>query len=204
MQSYDVDDYTGMLAGLLPRGAAWPTGEGSVWRRFLAALARECARVDQSGHLLMREANPQTTALLLPEWETEVGLPDQCSQDDETVAERRAAVVHKLARRGGATPEYFEELALVYGADLGQSVSVEEFTPFRAGASAAGDGVTNGDWTHAFLVHGPSVYFRVFRADSGAAGEPLRSWGNERLECVVNKYKPAHTVALFSYDTQEE
>ena len=31
------------------------------------------------------------------------------------------------------------------------------------------------------------------------AGEPLRSWGNNLLECTMERIKPAHTVLIFAY-----
>jgi uncharacterized protein YmfQ (DUF2313 family) len=38
-----------------------------------------------------------------------------------------------------------------------------------------------------------------FRAGLSAAGERLRTWGNDTLECKLNQLKPAHTIALFAY-----
>lgn len=197
MQPYSAADYLGMLQALLPPGAAWTREPDAVLTRVLAGLADALARVDERAHLLMEEARPWEALWLLADWETECGLPDECSQPDETVAERRAAVVLKITATGGQNPEYFAELARAY---TGLDCTVREFRPFRAGMSAAGDPLTNGDWIFTWRIHAPETVIRPFRAGQGCAGEPLRTWGNEALECALPRLAPAHTLLQFTYE----
>jgi len=189
-------DYARMLAGLLPRGWAWNRESGSRLSLLLAGLSEELSRVDAAAWELLEESDPRTTVRLIGEWESELGLPDACSFSAQTLAERRAAVLLKLTATGGQSRAYFKGLAESYS---GQLCEVREFRPFRAGQSASGDALTNDDWTHVWELHAAGLVLREFAAGGAVAGEPLRSWGNETLECVIGRLKPAHTRVIHSY-----
>lgn len=196
MQPHTAADYAGQLAQLLPQGAAWPREAGTVLSALLESLAQESARLDAAMHVLVNETDPAQALLLLSEWERVCGLPDECSQPGETLAERRAAVVAKLTALGGQTPEYFAELSTMLA---GAVCTVREYRPFRAGRSTAGDALSGGDWVHTFSIQAPETPIRPFRAGQAAAGEPLRKWGNDRLECTIRRLAPAHTLVIFNY-----
>lgn len=197
-----ADDYLHMLLALLPTGPAWRAPIGSVLRTELEAMAQELARVEAALELALDECDPQTTQLMLLEWETELGLPDECSELYETVAERRGAVLAKLTDTGGMRPEDYEELAMVY-AEEGYVVRVVDYQPFVVDGSSVGEALTNDEWTYAFGVQAPGITFRDFNVGVSVAGEPLRTWGNTKLACVIDRYKPAHAVAVLEY-TEEE
>lgn len=196
MQPYSASDYAAQLSQLLPQGAAWPREAGTVLAELLGGLAQDPARLDAAMHALLAELDPSQALLLLGEWEAMCGLPDECSQPGETIAERRAAVVAKLTALGGQSPDYFAELATLLA---GAPCTVREYRPFRAGRSAASDLLSGGDWVHTFAIHAPETPVRSFRAGQSAAGEPLRTWGNERLECTIRRLAPAHTIVKFYY-----
>lgn len=189
-------DYREHLKALLPPGQAFPREPGTDMEKLLAGMAQELARIDSRGEALISEANPQTTAEMLTDWERVAGLPDKCSGSlEETLQGRRQALLAKLASTGGQSPQYFIDLA----AALGYIVTITEFRPFRAGMSQAGDALTNGAWVYTWQVNAPAVSAIPFRAGQSNAGEPLRAWGNDALECKINQLKPAHTIALFAY-----
>lgn len=191
----DAQAYLAQLQALLPPGAAWPREPEAVLTRLLAAWAEELARVDRRAHDLLREADPRTTVELLPDWERVCGLPDSCAGAAETLQQRRAQVVARLTHKGGQSVAYLKSLA----ATLGAEVAITEYRPFRAGLSAAGDDLSNGDWPHTFRVHAAETPVTSFRAGLSAAGEPLRAWGSLPLECAIRRAKPAHTEVIFSY-----
>lgn len=191
-----ADDYRRLLLQLLPQGMAWPRASDSTLARFLDAVAVEFSRVDQRAGALFAEVLPATTSELLEEWERVAGLPDPCVADQpQTLQSRRAALVARLAGTGGQSIDYFIGLA----ADLGYTITIEEFRPFRVGAAVVGDSLTNGDWAHTWRINGPEVTVTAFRVGQSVVGEPLRAWGNELLECRISGLKPAHTVLLFAY-----
>jgi uncharacterized protein YmfQ (DUF2313 family) len=175
---------------------AWNQDPESNLGRVLAARAAGMAEVDQRADDLMDEADPRTTFELLQEWERECGLPDRCVGDLSTLQERRAAVVSILTATGGQSAAYFEALA----ADLGYQVTVSEFRPFRAGRGRAGEPAYGTDWAHAWQVDCGATAITSFRAGQSGAGERLRTWGNERLECAITARQPAHTHVIFTYD----
>lgn len=190
-----ADQYREQLRALLPPGRAFPREPGMELGRLLDAMAQELARVDARGLDLIQEALPSSTNELLPDWERAAGLPDPCTGQLATRQARRAALVSKLASTGGQSPAYFIEIA----AELGFEVTIDEFRPFRAGWSSAGDELSNGDWRYTWRVNAPDTTVVEFRAGQSSAGEPLRTWGNDLLECRIAQLKPAHTHVLFAY-----
>lgn len=189
-------DYLEQLKTLLPPGQAFPRDAGTTLHNLLDGMAIELARVDGRGEALPGEANPASTNELLTDWERVAGLPDKCSGTlEETLQGRKNALIAKLSSTGGQSAAYFIALASA----LGYAVTVEEFRPFRAGLSRAGDALTNGLWVYTWSIRAPEASVIEFRAGLSAAGERLRTWGNDALECKINQLKPAHTIALFAY-----
>lgn len=190
-----TDDYLQQLQSHLPLGPAWPRDIDSLTTKILESFAEEYARIDARIEDLVDEADPRTTSELLPDWERVLGLPDPCVPAGQTFQQRRAAVVAKLTNTGGQSRDYFIALA----AYLGFEITITEFTPFRVGSSAVGDPLCGSDWWYAWRVNAPATTSIFFRVGSSTVGEPLQSFGNELLECVFNRLKPAHTTIIFAY-----
>lgn len=189
-------DYLRQLQALLPQGAAWPRDDDATITRLLAALADELARVDGRAMQLLEEADPRTTAELFYDWERVAGLPDACAiafGGDQTVAQRRAALIGRLTTLGGQSAAYYVGLA----AALGYAVTVTEFH-----AHTVNDDVEYpfyGDaWNFAWQINAALNTVTEITVDS-TVEDPLAVWGNSLLECVINRLKPAHTTVLFSY-----
>ena len=193
--AHSQDEYRDALAALLPTGLAWPREPQSVLMQFLASLAAEFTRLDGRAAQLLAETDPASTTELLQDWERVVGLPDPCVTQVQTIAERRQALEGRLTAVGGQSRRFFVELA----SRLGYSITIDEF-PSAAAATAAGISYSGDEWANIWRVNVPtSVAITPFRVSAGAAGEPLRAWSNEVLECQFNRYKPAHTRVLFAY-----
>lgn len=192
----DSDAYGASLASLLPPGQLWPApGSDPVMDGLLQWIGRELAKIDARMGDLIREADPRQATEMLPDWEFEVGLPDTCSGLAVGIDARRAQVVQKLRARGGASRAYFIGLAAALGYP---GATVTEFKPFTC-RSACTDGVNGPAWWWTWRLNIPSAFtVRRFGARS-ACNEPLRSWGDAALECVIRRLKPAHTHVLFGY-----
>lgn len=191
-------DYLRQLQALLPMGAAWPREDDAVLTRLLAAAADELARVDARSAQLLAEADPRTTGEMLADWERNAGLPDQCvvlSGQTQGAVQRRTALVNRLTQLGGQSVAYFTRLAASYG----YTVSISEYKPFRAGASRSGDQISNGDWAYAWKVSAPLNTVTPFRSGQSVSGDAVAAWGNNALECVFARFKPAHTTIIFTY-----
>lgn len=192
---YSAEAYAGQLAQLLPRGDLWQPGADPTLDALLLWKGRELARIDQRVQDLLREADPRLTVEMLPDWEAEAGLPDPCSGPAPTLSGRRAELIQRLAARGGASRPYFIALAAALGY-LGATIT--EFAPFTARSGCA-EAVTAPAWWWTWRLNLPAEFtIRHFSARS-ACNEPLRDWGDDALECVVRRLKPAHTHILFAY-----
>lgn len=190
------DDFQQLIARLGARGPAWPRDLGSVQMRAWGAVADIIARFHaRAADLSERESDPAQTIELLPDWERAWGLPDPCVPGEQTVAQRRDALLAKMATLGGQSRAYFIAVA----ARLGYAITIDELHSFRADESCADDPCYGPDWDFVWQVNAPAVTIRYFEADGSFADEPLEVFGNDALECVINALKPAHTIVLFAY-----
>lgn len=186
------------LKALLPKGRIWQADEGSVLYQLLYAIAVEITRVETRVLDLLNEADPNTTYELIEEWEKMLGLPDDCTGTPVSLEQRRQLIIAKLTQRQSLTKQYFIDLAN----SLGYEITVddfEEFSPFRAGISRAGERLFSLGWVYVFALNLPLDNYIPFRAGTHSAGERLVEFGDDVLECLVNENKPAHTVAIFQY-----
>ena len=174
-----AEQYAQQLYLLLPTGVAWQQRLGSVLRSLLLAIADSLARIHNKLVGLPIEADPRTTAELLDEWEATVGLPDDCITDRTlSTSERRAAVVARLVALGGASRQYFVDVA----ASFGYTVTITEPSLHQWQVNSEEDNVI--------------TYFRI---GESTMGDSLGEFGNEQLECLLTRIKPSHTELLFAY-----
>ncbi|MGD9766590.1 MAG: YmfQ family protein [Pseudolabrys sp.] len=195
------DDYAEALAALLPTGRAWPRDRGSVLMRVVSGLAQIWGRVDaRAAALLQRESDPRQTIELLPDWERAFGLPDECVGPVASTDERRVRLVQRMTEEGGQSRDYFVALA----AQLGYRITIEELAPIMGGVSRGGDIAWEAGppeircW---WIVHvyGQPIWW--FRGGVGEGGKDHHAeWtGLIALECLIRRYKPAHTQVTFNY-----
>ena len=188
-----AEHYLSQLQALLPPGAAWPREDGQTLTEFLHALAEEFARIDGRASDIIREMDPRTVIEMLTDWERAYGLPDPCTQAADTIPERINVLYEKVIRVGDQSPQYFIDVA----AQLGFEITITEFFPFTVG-SLANELLYGQAWRFAWRVNAPAETVTLFDMRSGV-DEPLRDWGNEILECVISRLKPAHTHVQFAY-----
>lgn len=189
-------DYLHQLQALLPPGPAWSKDDESILTRLLSSLAVELARVDGRAMQLVEEADPRTTAELFADWERVAGLPDTCAVafgGDQTLVQRRAALVGRLTTLGGQSAAYFIGLA----AALGYAITISEFSEHSV-LDDVEHPLYGAAWNFAWQVNAALNTITELTVE-GSADEPLGTWGNSLLECVINRLAPAHTTVLFSY-----
>ncbi|WP_233854168.1 YmfQ family protein [Paraburkholderia sp. HD33-4] len=188
-------DYAHVLRTLLPRGRVWTREDDGTQAGVLDALGVTAQTTDNAAVNLIVAAFPATATDLLPEWEASLGLPDPCVGEAGSTQQRRQQVVARLTNSGGASAQYFIDLA----ASLGYTITVENCAPFRCGQSTCGDPLGNQDWSHTWVINAPVNTVTYFQTGLSTAGDPLASWGNDVLECEMNALKPAHTILQFHY-----
>ncbi len=197
MRSHDAADYTNQMNQLMPTGLAWSRVRGSANERLLEGMAEEPARVEARAiYLVLKEFFAQSTRELLPEWEEEYGLPDECTTLGVTYEERIENLLRKIRTIGGQSIPYFISVAKALGIDI----TIDEFRPFRVGRNRVGDRLYGLEWLFVWRVTMPVTKTYRFRVGRNSVGDRFRYWRrNEILECIINKLKPAHTYVIFAY-----
>ncbi len=191
---YSQGDYRSALQALFPRGRVWPRDLDATQAATLGGLARAFARANGDAAALLVDAFPSTTAELLPEWESSLGLPDPCAGVQPTVQTRRAQVIARLTALGGQSVDYFISLAQA----LGYSITITQFAPSRFGR-AFGNPFGGAAWAHAWQVNVANYTIQSFRFGSDAFGEAFAAWGGTVLQCELQAAAPAHTTINFNY-----
>lgn len=163
-----------------------------------ASLQAEGAALDAahaSAATVLEAISPAgANGLWLADWERVLGLPDTCAGGyGQTQAERLAAAMAKIQARGGQSRAFFIGLA----AALGYVITIEEHDAYTC-ESGCDEPIQDELWRFAWTVRAPETTIREFTCDSGCA-DPLASWGNALLECVINRFKPAHTHVIYAY-----
>lgn len=179
--------YQLMLGELLPRGPIWDIFSNAGLGGLMAGLGVEAVRLHNRIVDLMLEAYPSTADELLDEWEEVYGLPF-CDDAPPTDDLRRAALAARVRAQGGQSPAYYIELARTVLGDPNANVTVEEFpngVPFRVSVNRVGDRLVDVGEVFSWILHVPTTT----TADQLAI-----------IECLVEHYKPAHTVATVEDD----
>jgi len=192
-------NYLRLLQSLLPRGRAWNRNDESDLTGFLYGQAEEFARVDNRSSDLLQERDVRLASELLIDHEIDLGLPDSCSPENETIQERRLAAHGRLIALGQQNPAYFIELAAAYG----WTIAITEYSAFICGEHEAGDECGDSEnffyWKVAVTVSGGNIIY--FTCGSSECGDLLAFLnGVDSTICALNKYKPAHTTILWEFN----
>lgn len=190
-------DYTVGLNRLLPTGAAWPRDASEPLQLMVAGLAQIWGDVVEANAalLLVTESDPRTTNMLLPDWERNWGLPDNCLPfPPTTISGRENALVARMTLLGSQNKNFFIGQATA----LGQNISVREYAPYMCGVSRVGD----------------TRYAKPYYSDDPVdfrwqCGDPInRFWWLVNMvhvltgiECIFRREKPAHTDIVFTYSS---
>jgi len=113
-------DYADSLGAYLPGGVLFGSKniEGSNLRNLLLGMAGELFRANGLLREYSCEILPDKTEKFLTEWESAVGIPDDCFSGTGTIEERRRDILVKLASSGVQTADDFVELASIFGVDV--------------------------------------------------------------------------------------
>ncbi|MBO2656063.1 DUF2313 domain-containing protein [Shewanella algae] len=190
--SYRADDYREMMQRLMPRGFAWHLGPGGNLSAFIHGIAESLAAADASAAQLEREFHPETSLQLLEEWEDFLGLPE-CGLAADSLDKRRLDAYAKETADGGLAPWYYEALA----GRAGFEVDVDEAYGHHC------ESLCDASLYHELSGLAPIVYSTApatrWTTCLEACTLPVRRFGDGRLECLLNTYKPAHLRFVYGY-----
>ena len=187
-------NHADLLKRLLPPVSIDPNGWAIDVELNAEGAALDAAQL--SADQLLLEADPRTCSLTLPDWERTYGLPDRCVTVAQTIDQRRAALVSLVTMLGGQSRQFFIDLA----GELGYlGATIDEYRP-----ATCNDSCNSALWSDidrfAWQINLPYDSGGVFIANcNSACDSPLAAWGDEAVECRINRFKPAHTTAIFAY-----
>lgn len=204
MAGLTANDYRQQLFALLPPGVVWSADPESTLQRLLAGQALEFARIDERAVSLLAEADPRQALYTFEEWEASYGLPSACAPAEQSMADRRAALIGRIVGRGGMTAQDYLDLAEGLGYAGAQvlefrEATVEVDTPTGHTGAVIGDDINGADWDLTWRVLLPSGVVRQAVIDEAVIGDPLRSWGNELIECSLRHAAPSWLILQIGY-----
>jgi uncharacterized protein YmfQ (DUF2313 family) len=193
---HDQSDYWEAFSELRPQGVAWPRDPDSAQMKLLLGMAGPWGNeiTTAADTFLAIEAFPPTSVNLLPEWEQSFGLPDKCLKLPPNIVARHDAIIHRMTLDGSPSREFL----ISEGLWVGYEIQIREHSPFICGISQCGDttGFLNPDdpdysrWElgaeeirFTWTVNIPAIYLMVA----------------SDVECILNRYKPAHTDIYFNF-----
>jgi len=134
LNRFSADDQTQALANMLRNDRAWTAKNvsGTNLRNLLVGLALEIGRAEGTLDEIDYNYDIEQTEKLLSEWESALGIPDECffvaTEDEE---QRRKNILTKLTALGVSTKAGFEALALTFGYTVVVSPGADALTfPF--------------------------------------------------------------------------
>ena len=192
--NFTATDFRDALLRLLPRGPIWRRDAGSNLFALFGALAPSWSRNAAAGAQVLLDGSPATTSNLLSEWESSLGLPDQCTAGGASVEQRQAAVRAKWGQRGSLTIPYLTTLAL----NLGFAITVTEYMPFEAD-QPCDLGCNDPSYAFVWTVNAPEIVTSYFAADQSSADDPLETFDSSELVCRIRANAPAETLVLLTF-----
>lgn len=193
-----AEEYRLQLQGLLPHGPAWDPELVPEVARVLGGVAVEFARLDARAVDLLNEMDPSSVSELVPDWESVMGLPDNCLGPNPAFEDRRLAVRRRLVEVGGQHVGYFISIALSQGYP---NATVTELRAPRMGRSRFGVS-SFGTWNAQFMwilnTGGRQRQGRRFGVSYW--GERFGVNPGDVLECAIRRAAPAHTLVYINYE----
>ena len=190
-QILTLEEQTDTIARYLPSGDAFDAVyvDDAKSRDLLRGLAEELIRMDEALRLFRDHIVPDTTEHFIPEWESAVGIPDDCFPGTGTDAERRRDVVVKLASSGVQTSSDFVALAAIFGVVLtvipGKVAELEPTISFPDDKTARNTIVVN------FGLDPGTGFPYTFPFTFGSPEVGI-------IQCLFTKLKPATSDILFT------
>ena len=195
---HDVNLQADSIANFLPPGIMFEGGkiEGTNLRKLLTGLSNELFRSEDLLKQFTEEFLPDCTVLFLDEWESALGIPDDCFLGTGNNDERRRDILTKLASLGIQTAKDFEDLAAIFGIDVtvesGGSPGVGNIFPLEFPILIFFNSAKEARFT---IV----VTFIVQAANKFPLEFPILFGNNliALLECLFRKLKPANCDIIF-------
>lgn len=172
------------IRSLLPPGPPWAIPAQRLLQAYVDGMIVALDAARNAVRVFADQVFPARMTYMTDDWSREVDIAWPCQIPPADQAEARARIAARLAAQGGQTAAYLVEVA----AALGVSVNIIEIpkgVPARFGLARCGiDRFGSEAQLFEFEVQAPA-----------STPSALRT----QLECVIEAFKPAHTVAIHTY-----
>lgn len=193
-----LQDQANKLAQYLPNSREYEAKniKDSNLRKILIGLSSEFLRLRSKVNYIYEQYDPRTTTDFIEEWESDVGIPDDCFSRNVSLEQRRQQVLLKIAGLNATTSEQFENIGNILGFNIVVTNAVDDATfPLTFPLLLASEEEKR------FII--------VVKLLDQQAGErfpltfPLtfNSQFPAILRCLFEKIKPAHCKIFFRYQT---
>lgn len=197
---------TQSLANYMPPGRVFDAKNivGSISRFLLEGLAGELVRADGLVEEFKREILPDDTVLFIDEWESAVGIPDDCFDGKGDQATRRRDVLVKLVSLGVQTADDFVALAAIFGfTAVVKGGSTHGTFPYEFPMILFGSGR---EARHTILIDlAETTTTFPYTFEPADAGPPVVlqgiTFGSAEIgiiKCLFAKLKPAHCDIIYT------
>jgi uncharacterized protein YmfQ (DUF2313 family) len=195
MTPHSAANYAQQLAALLPPGLALTVTPGGELDAVLLKIGEYLCEVEARALVVLNESDPRNASALLTEWELSLGLPDSCASASQNIAARREAVLNRLTDVGGARiPRY-----LAIAARLGYPDATITRHRMHTCESTCMEPVNDPAWRFVWTLNIPADAGLRQSTCESTCMDPLATWGDERINCVIQKQKPAISQAFIAY-----
>jgi len=194
MIKHNIDDHADALADYMPNGRLFEAKKigDSNFRQLLRGIGSEL--FTSEGYLvsLGQEYLPDKTVLFIEEWESALGIPDDCFSVTGSTDERRKNILIKLASLGVQTANDFESLGDIFGVSVTVTSGIDFITFPLTFPWLLFSSTTESRFTIVidFTVQGASEFPLTFPFIFGTSEIGI-------LECLFNKLKPANCNIIF-------
>ena len=202
---YTADDFRALISNLLPTGRLWdgknePT---SFFYKVLAGFSIEPARIANLVLSLTNQLNPLFADELLERWETELNLPEKClAFTTQTILQRQQACYDKYTNRFLPTLTNLQAMVVRYGYN---NVTITEYDEGLEAEAECEQACFSQPWSLALLVSSPDIQVTHYFSAGDDCENELAQWANtDELKCLVEHYRPAHTIAVMNYQSSDE
>ena len=191
-----TQQYFTLLKNLLPPGMAFNIEDDTAeLGQTLIYLASWLKQADERVQTIFSESDPRAPLMLLPEWERSLGLPDECTAFTPTILQRQQAVYAKFSDEGGARIPKYLALAQALGY---QNTTITRFKVHTCEMDCETP-IFDENWRFAWQINLPKAITVIEATCQSTVEEPLRSWGDTTIECVINREAQAIGQVLFAY-----
>jgi uncharacterized protein YmfQ (DUF2313 family) len=189
-----IEKYLDLAKSLLPKGQIWNKAPGTNLEKFLKAVVKPFAEIEDHAKPFL-DLHPLTTTFI-NEWKKlSLGKDDCIHLLDQT--QQRKEIFRKWLYRDGITVKDLKDIAR----DLGYFIKLAKPTASQFGVYQFGMPLQTGGNGH-LLIRAPKN--RTSRPRFGVVrfGDRLGTSSDKVLACVLRKYIPDHLNVSFVFDIE--